>query len=79
MKLARLAAPLVAVAAFIAFGVVVLSVADVGADVVLDVLHTVTPPTLPEWPPSFVIPLQAPAETAPDKQEDPFPSIPITA
>jgi hypothetical protein len=39
-RLCGLAAPLLALAAFIAFGVVVLVMADIGADVMLDVLHT---------------------------------------
>jgi hypothetical protein len=39
MKFARLAAPLL-VLAFIALGAVVLVMADVGTDVMLDVLHT---------------------------------------
>jgi hypothetical protein len=39
-RLRGLAAPLLAVAAFIALGVVVLVMADVGTNVMLDVLHT---------------------------------------
>jgi hypothetical protein len=39
-RLCGLAAPLFALAAFIALGVMVLVMADVGADVLLDVLHT---------------------------------------
>lgn len=40
-RLSRLAAPLLALAAFIVLGVMVLSMADVGADVMLDVLSSV--------------------------------------
>lgn len=39
-RLCGLFAPLLALAAFIALGVVVLVMADVGADVMLDVPHT---------------------------------------
>jgi amino acid permease len=42
MKFARLAVPLLALAVFTAFGVVVLSMAEVGADLVFEVLNVLT-------------------------------------